>query len=76
MFSPGFLFFYHIGVNLVLCRSWWKQHIWEVTVGVLVTLVFGGLIFVMWLLWTNRRQEVGSYEPVGAAAREQELQPL
>lgn len=49
---------------------------WKVTVGVLVTFVFGGLIFGMWLLWTNRRQGIGSYEPVGAPVPGQELQPL
>ncbi|KAF3446582.1 hypothetical protein FNV43_RR11762 [Rhamnella rubrinervis] len=57
-------------------QSWWEQHVWEVTVGVVVTLVFGGLIFGMWLLWTKRRRGIGSYEPVGAPGPEQELQPL
>ncbi|GMN34987.1 hypothetical protein TIFTF001_005021 [Ficus carica] len=65
-------------------QSWWKQHIWTVAVGIIATLFFGLLTLGTWLFWRHRRQEVGSYkpvgavvqEPVGAVVPEQELQPL
>ncbi|KAL5559133.1 hypothetical protein UlMin_035344 [Ulmus minor] len=63
-------------------QSWWKQHLWAVAVGVLVTLVFGLLMVTMVLIWRYRKQEIGFYEPVavavgvGAIVPEQELQPL
>ncbi|PON54240.1 Aspartic peptidase [Parasponia andersonii] len=58
-------------------RSWSKQHhLWTVTIGVIVTLVFGLLTLGAWLFWRQKRQEVGSYKPVGAIVPEQELQPL
>ncbi|KAH7523701.1 hypothetical protein FEM48_Zijuj06G0039700 [Ziziphus jujuba var. spinosa] len=57
-------------------RLWWEQHIWAVSAGAMVALIFVVLTLGMWLLWNNRRQEIGAYEPVGAVVPEQELQPL
>lgn len=54
-----------------------EQHFWSMmTIVVAVTLVVGLAAVSTWLIWRYRRRELSSYEPVGVAGPEQELQPL
>lgn len=59
-----------------LKQTHWKQRVLIAVVVAITTLISLLSLFGIWVLWRNRRKTSVSYEPVGAAAPEQELQPL
>lgn len=42
----------------------------------IIIVVVGLSVYGVWGMWRRKQQSVISYKPVGAAAPEQELQPL
>ncbi|XP_077233719.1 aspartic proteinase Asp1-like [Tasmannia lanceolata] len=59
-----------------LKRTWWRQHILAVIVGVIVAVVLCFSSALGFYVWRHNRQLVSRYKPVGAMVPEQELQPL
>ncbi|CDY22367.1 BnaA06g36890D [Brassica napus] len=57
-------------------QSWWEKHLLGVVVGVMISLLVTSVIVKLALVWRRRQQEEATYEPVSAAVKEQELQPL
>ncbi|KFK31741.1 hypothetical protein AALP_AA6G152800 [Arabis alpina] len=57
-------------------RSWWEKHIVVVAAGGMITLLVTSVMIKFALVWRRRQQEEATYEPVSAAVKEQELQPL
>lgn len=58
------------------CRSWWEKHLVGVVAGVMISLLVTSVMIKLVLVWRRRKQEEATYEPVSAAVKEQELQPL
>lgn len=57
-------------------QSWLEKHLLGVVVGVMISLLVTSVIVKLALVWRRRQQEEATYEPVSAAVKEQELQPL
>lgn len=53
-----------------------EKHLLGVVVGVMISLLVTSVIVKLALVWRRRQQEEATYEPVSAAVKEQELQPL
>ncbi|CAN8267785.1 unnamed protein product [Cochlearia groenlandica] len=58
-------------------RSWWEKHLFGVVAGAMISLLVASVMIKFALVWRRRKQEeANAYEPVSAAVKEQELQPL
>uniref|UniRef100_A0A1J3EM97 Aspartic proteinase-like protein 2 n=1 Tax=Noccaea caerulescens TaxID=107243 RepID=A0A1J3EM97_NOCCA len=57
-------------------QSWWEKHLVGVVAGVMISLLVTLVMIKLVLVWRRRKQEEATYEPVSAAVKEQELQPL
>ncbi|KAL1207891.1 Aspartic proteinase 39 [Cardamine amara subsp. amara] len=57
-------------------QSWWEKHLLGVVGGVMISLLVTSVMIKIVLVWRRRQQEEATYEPVSAAVKEQELQPL
>ncbi|XP_010481906.1 PREDICTED: aspartic proteinase-like protein 2 isoform X2 [Camelina sativa] len=57
-------------------QSWWETHVLGVVAGVVISLLVTSVMIKLVLVWRRRKQEEATYEPVSAAVKEQELQPL
>uniref|UniRef100_A0A1J3DW50 Aspartic proteinase-like protein 2 n=1 Tax=Noccaea caerulescens TaxID=107243 RepID=A0A1J3DW50_NOCCA len=57
-------------------QSWWEKHLVGVGAGVMISLLVTSVMIKLVLVWRRRKQEEATYEPVSAAVKEQELQPL
>ncbi|KAL0889057.1 hypothetical protein Bca101_013040 [Brassica carinata] len=57
-------------------QSWWEKHLLGVVGGVMISLLVTSVMVKLALVWRRRQQEEATYEPVSAAVKEQELQPL
>ncbi|KAG5395326.1 hypothetical protein IGI04_025289 [Brassica rapa subsp. trilocularis] len=57
-------------------QSWLEKHLLGVVMGVMISLLVTSVIVKLALVWRRRQQEEATYEPVSAAVKEQELQPL
>lgn len=57
-------------------RSWWEKHLLGVVGGAMISLLVTSVMIKLALVWRRRKQEEATYEPVNAAIKEQELQPL
>uniref|UniRef100_A0A1J3JDG9 Aspartic proteinase-like protein 2 n=1 Tax=Noccaea caerulescens TaxID=107243 RepID=A0A1J3JDG9_NOCCA len=57
-------------------QSWWEKHLVGVVAGVMISLLVTSVMIKLVLVWRRRKQEEATYEPVSAAVKEQELQPL
>ncbi|CAA7041627.1 unnamed protein product [Microthlaspi erraticum] len=57
-------------------QSWWEKHIVGVVAGVMISLLVTSVMVKLVMVWRRRKQEEATYEPVSAAVKEQELQPL
>lgn len=57
-------------------RSWWEKHLVGVVAGGMISLMVTSVMIKLALVWRRRQQEEATYEPVSAAVKEQELQPL
>lgn len=56
-------------------RAFWRRHIFALSIGVLVVVVFSFSISFLWYLH-RRNQKLNAYRPVNVIIPEQELQPL
>ncbi|CAH8359752.1 unnamed protein product [Eruca vesicaria subsp. sativa] len=57
-------------------QSWLEKHLLGVVGGVMISLLVTAVMVKLALVWRRRQQEEATYEPVNAAVKEQELQPL
>ncbi|KHG08697.1 hypothetical protein F383_11875 [Gossypium arboreum] len=57
-------------------QTWWGRNYTVVIMALIIIVVIGLSVYGVWGMWRRKQQTVNSYEPVGAAAPEQELQPL
>ncbi|KAL9282150.1 hypothetical protein AtEden1_Chr5g0127591 [Arabidopsis thaliana] len=57
-------------------QSWWEKHLLGVVGGAMISLLVTSVMIKFALVWRRRKQEEATYEPVNAAIKEQELQPL
>ncbi|VYS69116.1 unnamed protein product [Arabidopsis thaliana] len=57
-------------------QSWWEKHLLGVVGGAMISLLVTSVMIKLALVWRRRKQEEATYEPVNAAIKEQELQPL
>ncbi|PPD68450.1 hypothetical protein GOBAR_DD34666 [Gossypium barbadense] len=58
-------------------QTWWGRNYMVVVMALIIIVVIGLSVYDgVWGMWRRKQQTVNSYKPVGAAAPEQELQPL
>ncbi|KAG4173266.1 hypothetical protein ERO13_A11G048000v2 [Gossypium hirsutum] len=57
-------------------QTWWGRNYTVVVMALIIIVVIGLSVYGVWGMWRRKQQTVNSYKPVGAAAPEQELQPL